>query len=92
MKFLALECEKPGLTAQDFAPYGKTEARRAWELYAEGVFREMYFNPEDHTAVIILEAVDKDAAQTALDGSALDGGGWLKVRFEEGRGKRRGRR
>ncbi|MEJ2382972.1 MAG: RNA-binding protein [Xanthomonadales bacterium] len=41
---------------------------------------------------IEMEGHEARAAQTALDGSALDGGGWLKVRFEEGRGKRRGRR
>jgi hypothetical protein len=67
MKFLALEREKPGLNAQDFAPHGKAEARRAWELYTQGVFRAMYFNSEAHTAILILEALDKAAAQAALD-------------------------
>ncbi len=67
MKFLALELEKPGLTAEDFVPYGEAETRRAWELVTAGIFREMYFNPDEHTAVIILEAEDKATAQDALN-------------------------
>lgn len=67
MKFLALEREKPGLSPDDFIPYGKAEAARVWDLYTANIFREIYFNPDDHTAVIILEASDKDEANSILD-------------------------
>jgi len=39
---------------------------------------------------IEMEGHEARAAQTALDGHAMDGGGWLKVNFE--RPGRRGRR
>jgi RNA recognition motif-containing protein len=41
---------------------------------------------------IEMEGHEARAAQAALDGSALEGGGWLKVRFEQPGRKRRGRR
>lgn len=66
MKFLALEVEAPGLTAGDFAPHAKAEAARVWELVKAGLIRETYFNPDDHTAVLILEAADRAEAQQAL--------------------------
>ncbi|MBN1120309.1 MAG: superoxide dismutase [Anaerolineae bacterium] len=67
MKFLALEVEAPGLTAADFAPHSRDEAARVWELVKAGLIRETYFNPDDHTAVLILEAADRAEAQQALD-------------------------
>ncbi len=41
---------------------------------------------------IEMEGHEARAAQTALDGSAREGGGFLKVRFEQPRRKGRGRR
>ncbi len=67
MKILALEQETPGVTADDFRPHLKAEAARAWELYQAGVFREMYFREDVHSAVLILECADVDAARAALD-------------------------
>lgn len=66
MKFLALERETPGVTAGQFQPHLKAEAARAWELYQAGTIRELYFNPEEHTAVLMLECPDAQAAQEAL--------------------------
>lgn len=71
MKFLALEREQPGLTAADFAPHLEAEAQRAWALYEAGIVRELYFNPDDHTAVLILECADAAAARAALDSLPL---------------------
>ena len=42
MKILALEREKPGLTAADFQPHLKAEARRVWELQQADVIRETH--------------------------------------------------
>lgn len=66
MKILALERDEPGATDADFAPHLKAEAARAWELYQQGVLRELYFHRDEHTAVLILEAETVDAARGVL--------------------------
>ncbi|MBK8028576.1 MAG: superoxide dismutase [Chloroflexi bacterium] len=66
MKILALEREVPGTPADAFAPHLKAEARRAWELVQAGVIRELYFDRDQHTAVLMLECADLDAARAAL--------------------------
>ena len=65
MKILAIEKELPGVTDEDYAPFLKKEARKAWELQQKGIIREMYFT-DDHLAVLILEAEDKEQARTIL--------------------------
>ena len=67
MKILALEQEVPNKTAGDFAPHLDAEARRAWELYQQGIIREMYFNSDDHTAVLIMECAGVDEAKSILN-------------------------
>jgi len=41
MKFLALEREVAGVTEARYAPHLAAEAARAWELYQQGVIREL---------------------------------------------------
>jgi muconolactone delta-isomerase len=67
MKILAFEREIPGTpaTASD-APL-KAEAAKVWQLYQQGVVRELYFNPEKHTAVLVLECADLQSAKQILD-------------------------
>jgi muconolactone delta-isomerase len=67
VKILAMERELPGATAEAFRPHLKAEARRVWELYQAGVFREMYFRADEGTAVLILECQDVDAAHAVLN-------------------------
>ncbi len=66
MKILALEKETPGVTAEQFQPHLKAEAACAWQLYQAGLIRELYFNRDAHTAVLILEAASLDEARQAL--------------------------
>ena len=66
MKFLALEKETPEGKGDRFQPFLKAEARRAWELYQAGIFREMYFDQANHNAVIIMECDDAAAARAFL--------------------------
>ena len=66
MKFLALERELPDATAQAFQPLLKAEARGVWELQQSGVLREIYFNADQHTAVMLLECSDIEAARNLL--------------------------
>lgn len=66
MKILALEQEMNGVTDSDMSPHLKAEAMRVWELYREGVIREIYFDKDRHTAVIMLECESADAAKNIL--------------------------
>jgi muconolactone delta-isomerase len=66
MKILALEREQPGATAEEFQPLLKAEAQRIWELQQAGFIREIYFDSDRHTAVIVLECPDRVEAQRLL--------------------------
>lgn len=67
MKILAIEKETPNVTAEDFKPHAKAEAARVWELYQAGVFRELYFRQDRPEAVLVLECIDVDEANQALN-------------------------
>ena len=71
MKILAIEREQPGVKDDDFMPHLKEEARRVWELYQAGVFRELYFRQDQPSAVLILECADVDEAGDVLDSLPL---------------------
>jgi len=66
VKILALEKEIPGTPATVFRALLKAEAAKAWELYQQGVVRELYFNAEEHTAVLVLECQNMQAARRIL--------------------------
>lgn len=66
MKLLALEKEIPGTPATAFRALLQAEAAKAWELYQQGVVRELYFNAEEHTAVLLLECQDMQVARQIL--------------------------
>ena len=55
MKILAIEKEFDGKKAEDFQPHLEAEARQVWELYKKGVIREIYFQADPKSAVLILE-------------------------------------
>ncbi len=66
MKILAIEKEMPGVQDPDYQPYLEAEALKAWELHQEGLIRELYFT-DDHCAVLVLEARDKNHAREIVD-------------------------
>ena len=66
MKILAIESEKPGIPADAFQPHLKAEAARIWELYQDGVIREMYFHQDRHRAVLMLECTAMGEAEEVL--------------------------
>ena len=66
MKILALEYECPDATVEQFQPLLKEEARLVWELQQAAVIREIYFNSERHTAVLVLESPNIEEAQRVL--------------------------
>jgi muconolactone delta-isomerase len=71
LKILAIEKEPGKKAGGDITPLLEKEARRAWELYQSGVFREIYFVRDRPLAVIILEANDVDEAKKALSSLPL---------------------
>lgn len=67
MKIIAIERDKPGAADAEFQPHLKAEATRAWELYQQGVLRELYFHRDELTAVLILESKSVEETRRVLD-------------------------
>ncbi len=70
MRFLALATSDDGfferLPPETAAELERAEAARSWELYRDGVIREMSWRSDRPDVVILLEAVDRAAAEAAL--------------------------
>lgn len=66
MRIIAIQKEEEGLTKRDFVPHLRDEARKGWQLYKEGVIREMYFRENRPEAVLILECKDVKEAEEKL--------------------------
>jgi muconolactone delta-isomerase len=67
MKILALERPVPGVADEAFTPeLLREEAARAWALHQAGAIRELYFRTDRQEAVLVLEALDLDAARAVL--------------------------
>jgi muconolactone delta-isomerase len=67
MLILAIERPIPSVADAQFTPdLAAAEARRAWELYQAGTFRDLYFRADQSSAVLVLECGDIDAARTVL--------------------------
>lgn len=63
MKIIAIEKNIPGIEKEKFtSELLKEEAKKVWEYYESGIFREMYFAKETHKAVIILECLTESDA------------------------------
>ena len=78
MKILCIEKEVPGVKEEDYKPHLKAEALRAWELFQEGIIRELYFTKDDHSAILILECSNADEAEVALNTLPLVKEGLIK--------------
>ncbi|MCX6152192.1 MAG: hypothetical protein NTX22_16825 [Ignavibacteriales bacterium] len=67
MKILAIEKENSEITAEQFTEkILKDEAIKVWELHQNGVIRELYFNEDEHKAVLIMECNDVNEAKEIL--------------------------
>ena len=71
MRILAIEQALPETREDQFHPYLKAEAARVWELYLEGVIRELYFRADRTDAVLILECSSPEEAQGVLSSLPL---------------------
>jgi hypothetical protein len=77
MKILALEKELPGATAESFRPLLQDEARRVWELQQSGLLREIHFDADRHTAVLLLECGGVEEARAVLSSLPLVAAGLI---------------
>ena len=71
MKILAMEKEAPGVKPEQFTHHLKAEARRVWDLYQEGIIRELYFRGDHSEAILILECSSLEAANIILNSLPL---------------------
>jgi muconolactone delta-isomerase len=67
MKVLAIGQIPDGVDRADFARYQQAELRRAWQLYSDGVIRELYTRTDAPNVVLMLEAPDLERARAAID-------------------------
>ena len=66
MKILAMEVEVEGVKPRQYEPYLTVEAQHVWELYQNGVIRELYFRADRSEAVLMLECANMDEAKEIL--------------------------
>jgi hypothetical protein len=66
LKILAIEQELPGVTGEQYLPHLKSEAAKVWELLQAGVLREIYFDQNKRSAVMMLECTDAEQANQVL--------------------------
>jgi muconolactone delta-isomerase len=82
MRILAIEREAPVVDDHAFTPeLLQAEAQRAWELYQEGIVRELYFRADRTEAVILLECDSVEEAAAALDTLPLVQAGLVAFEF-----------
>lgn len=67
MKILAVEKDKPGLSQDQLQPYLREESARAWELYQDGIIRELYFRADFPAAILVMEAESIEEARKAVE-------------------------
>lgn len=71
MKILAIEKEVPGKTGKDFELHLKAEAKEVWNLYQKEFIREIYFDKEKHSAVLVLECDSTEEAKKKMQNLPL---------------------
>lgn len=66
MRFLALEQDVAGVTADRMRPWLQAEARAVWALQKSDTLREIWFAQPDRRAVLLLECASETDARAAL--------------------------
>lgn len=67
MKILAIEKGKPAVDPGKFDLYSKEEARKVWDLYKDGIIREIFFRTDKNEAVLLLECGNAAEAKEILN-------------------------
>ncbi|MBK7031465.1 MAG: hypothetical protein IPH45_20740 [Bacteroidales bacterium] len=82
MKLLAIEKELTQVNWDEQSEVLNNEAYRVYQLFQEGVIREIYFN-ENENAVIVLESKSKDEANEVLGTLPLVSAGMIGFELME---------
>lgn len=63
---MAVVTRRQEFSPEDFAAVADIEAKRGVELYAEGIFRQIWARDDGRGAIIAIEAADRAAAEAAI--------------------------
>lgn len=66
MKLLCLDIPRPGATLEKYQPHLLDEVRHGWQLYKDGVVREIHFRQDRPGVAIVLECESVEAARQVL--------------------------
>ena len=66
MKYLALLTPVAGRSMGDFQPHILAEEKVVWAMYAAGVIRELYFQPEPLRVSLVFEATGNAQVEAHL--------------------------
>ncbi len=66
MRYLCLSRRLPGADASRIQALLRAEARAVWDLHAEDIAREVWFDREARKGVLILECTDRAGVAAAL--------------------------
>ena len=78
MKVVVVATRSEKFTAEDFAPLLPAEAKKALQLFAADVVREIYSRKDGKGAVLVLEAADEAEARARLAELPLAEAGMLE--------------
>jgi hypothetical protein len=82
MKLLAIGRPREGAELREIAGLARDEMRVLWQLYHDGVVREMY-SPGRPGAVLVLETAARPEAEAALASLPLAAGGIIDFELIE---------
>jgi hypothetical protein len=82
MKLLAIGRLRDGADGHEIGGYAREEMAALWQLYRDGVVREMY-SPGGRGAVLVLEAAGSREAEAAVAGLPLAAAGLIVFEVTE---------
>ena len=66
MKLLCLDVPQPDASLEKYQPHMLDEVRHGWQLYKNGIVRDIYFRQDRPGVAIIAECASVEAAKQAL--------------------------
>ncbi|MGB7195046.1 MAG: superoxide dismutase [Collimonas pratensis] len=66
MKLLCLDIPQPGASLEKYQPHMLDELRHTWQLYKDGIVRDIYFRQDRPGVAIIAECESVEAATQVL--------------------------
>ncbi len=81
MKIYAYDVTKAGVGMEQIQPLLKEEAQHAWELYKEGIIREVYLRTDRPGALIVFECESVEEAKKITENLPLVKAGLIEFNF-----------